>query len=76
MDAVIKQCPALKEEIHSPYGKRLSGNEILDIICDGQCEEPKSYGTIMHHNPFLCIVYINLILRYYGYYLLPKIDFI
>ena len=46
LDAVIKQCPALKEEIHSPFGKRLSGNEILDIICDGQCEEPKSYGTV------------------------------
>ena len=46
LDAVVKQCPTLKEEIHSPYGKRLSGNEILNIICDGQCEEPKSYGTV------------------------------
>ena len=46
LDAVVKQCPALKEEIHSPYENRLSGNEILDIICDGQCEEPKSYGTV------------------------------
>ena len=46
LDTVVKQCPTLKEEIHSPYGKLLSGNEILDIICDGQCEEPKSYGTV------------------------------
>ena len=46
LDAVIKQCPTLKEEIHNPYGKLLSGNEILDIICDGRCEEPKSYGTV------------------------------
>ena len=46
LDAVIQQCPTLKEEIHSPYAKRLSGNEILNIICDGQCEEPKSYGTV------------------------------
>ena len=45
-DAVIQQCPHLSEEISKPdgYGKRLSGNEILNILCEGQCEEQKNYG--------------------------------
>ena len=45
-DAVIKQCPHLSEEISNTEGveKRLSGNEILNILCEGQCEEQKNYG--------------------------------
>ena len=45
-DAVIKQCPHLSEEISKPdgSGKRLSGNEILNILCEGQCEEQKNDG--------------------------------
>ena len=45
-DAVIKQCPHLSEEITKTegYEKRLSGNEILNILCEGQCEEQKNYG--------------------------------
>ena len=45
-DAVIKQCPHLSEEISKTEGveKRLSGNEILNILCEGQCEEQKNYG--------------------------------
>ena len=45
-DAVIKQCPHLSQEISKPdgYGNRLSGNEILNILCEGQCEEQKNYG--------------------------------
>ena len=45
-DAVIKQCPHLSEEISKTEGveKRLSGNEIFNILCEGQCEEQKNYG--------------------------------
>ena len=47
-DAVIQQCPHLSEEISKPdgYGNRLSGNEILNILCEGQCEEQKNYGKV------------------------------
>ena len=49
-DAVIQQCPHLSEEISKPdgYGKRLSGNEILSILCEGQCAEQKNYGKGNH----------------------------
>lgn len=45
-DAVAKQCPKIAEEQKSGYAKRLSGDEILNIICEETCEKPNECATI------------------------------
>ena len=43
-DAVINQCPNLSDQIYDPSASRLSGTDILRILCDEQCEEQKKSG--------------------------------
>ena len=43
-DAVINQCPNLSDQIYDPLASRLSGSDILRILCDEQCEEEKKSG--------------------------------
>ena len=43
-DAVINQCPNLSDQIYDPLARRLSGSDILRILCDEQCEEEKKSG--------------------------------
>ena len=43
-DAVINQCPNLSDQIYDPFSSRLSGTDILRILCDEQCEEQKKSG--------------------------------
>ena len=43
-DAVTTQCPHLAKQLHNPYERRLGGDEILKILCEGQCEQQKTYG--------------------------------
>jgi hypothetical protein len=38
-DAVAKQCPKIAEEQTSPYAKRLSGDELLNVLCEDSCEK-------------------------------------
>ena len=38
------QCPHLAKELHNPHERRLGGDEILKILCEGQCEQQKTYG--------------------------------
>ena len=38
------QCPHLAKELNNPYERRLGGDEILKILCEGQCEQQKTYG--------------------------------
>ena len=44
VDAVIKQCPNLAERISDPTAARLSGDDIIRILCEEQCEEMKKSG--------------------------------
>ena len=56
VDAVEKQCPEIKSEKKSKYDpptirKRLSGEDILNILCNGACEilkEETSNGEWSH----------------------------
>ena len=65
-DAVIKQCPDLSDQFDNDFNdtNRLSGEEILRILCEQQCEEqiksgmlsvwnfyPKTYCTYMLNRP-------------------------
>ena len=45
-DAVINQCPNLSDQIYDPFASRLSGSDILRILCDEQCEKQKKSGRI------------------------------
>ena len=44
VDAVIKQCPNLVDRISDPTAARLSGDDIIRILCEEQCEEMKKSG--------------------------------
>ena len=37
VEAVGKQCPDIADEQRNPYAKRLTGDEILNIICEKNC---------------------------------------
>jgi hypothetical protein len=37
VDEVSKQCPEIADERSNPYAKRLTGEEILNIICEANC---------------------------------------
>ena len=37
MDAVAKQCPELVDDLNSLYGIELSGEDILNILCEQNC---------------------------------------
>ena len=63
VDAMEKQCPDLKKNKKSKFDpptitKRLSGEEILNILCNGACEilkEEESSGKLkivfqLHHH--------------------------
>ena len=43
-DAIIKQCPNLSDQLYDPMANRLSGADILRILCDKQCGQQKESG--------------------------------
>ena len=45
-DAVIKQCPDLSDQFDNNFNdtNRLSGEDILRILCEQQCEEQMDSG--------------------------------
>ena len=43
-DAIIKQCPNLSNQLYDPKANRLSGADILRILCDQQCRQQKESG--------------------------------
>ena len=43
-DAIIKQCPNLSDQLYDLSANRLSGADILRILCDKQCGQPKESG--------------------------------
>ena len=43
-DAIIKQCPNLSDQLYDLRANRLSGADILRILCDKQCGQPKESG--------------------------------
>ena len=45
-DAVIKQCPDLSDQFDNDFNdtNRLSGEDILRILCEQQCEEQIKSG--------------------------------
>ena len=38
VNAIARQCPKIAEEQKNPTAKRLSGDEILNILCEENCE--------------------------------------
>ena len=44
--AVTKICPEIAQEGENPYSKRLSGDELLNILCEEKCERQH---TEFHH---------------------------
>ena len=56
VDEVSKQCSEIADERRNPYAKRLTGEEILNIICEANCTRLKEEkGCIMHKNILLKI---------------------
>ena len=53
-DAVIKQCPDLSEQFDNDINdkNRLSGEDILRILCEQQCEEQIKSGMLSVWNFF------------------------
>ena len=43
-DAIIKQCPNLSDQLYDPMANRLSGADILRILCDKQCGQQRESG--------------------------------
>ena len=43
-DAIIKQCPNFSDQLYDLRANRLSGADILRILCDKQCGQPKESG--------------------------------
>ena len=43
-DAIIKQCPNLSDQLYDPIANRLSGADILRILCDKQCGQQRESG--------------------------------
>ena len=51
VDEVSKQCPEIADERRNPYAKRLTGKELLNIICEANCTRLKEVkGRDMHKN--------------------------
>ncbi len=38
VNAVAKQCPKIAQGRNNHYSKELSGDELLNILCEGKCE--------------------------------------
>ena len=39
-DAVLKECPEVSHELNDHYGSKLSGDKILNILCNDRCARP------------------------------------
>ena len=37
-DGILRKCPQMADELEDPYAKRLSGGEILNILCEEKCD--------------------------------------
>ena len=37
-DGILRKCPQMADELEDPYAKRLSGSEILNILCEEKCD--------------------------------------
>ena len=38
VNAVAKQCPEIAKNQRTPYEKRLTGDEIINVLCNKNCE--------------------------------------
>ena len=45
VDAVLEQCPELRTELRNPRAKELSGEEILNILCEQNCTRLRNSNT-------------------------------
>lgn len=48
-DAVFEECPEIVYQLNNPYGSKLTGDEILNILCNDNCTRstnPKEYHAL------------------------------
>ena len=51
LNAVEKTCPEIAQERNNPNSKRLRGDELLHILCEGKCErlyKEKDHGKCIY----------------------------
>ena len=55
-DGILRKCPQMADELEDPYSKRLSGSEILSILCEEKCDRQqdiKPKGTLNFESKYL-----------------------
>ena len=59
---MAKQCPEIGKGQKTPYEKRLSGDEILNILCENNCERltlETDHGRYRYKNSlYLLLIYL------------------
>ena len=64
-DGILRKCPQMADELEDPYAKRLSGGEILNILCEEKCDrlqdiKPKGKSNSRSQYLQLQIFYLKL----------------